>query len=68
MELKSSIDDLEIGDVNIDGNVNVADLVLLQHYIVNSVKYLDDSTLADVSQDNVINVFDAVLLRNKLLK
>ena len=68
MELKSSIDDLEIGDVNIDGNVNVADLVLLQHYIVNSVKYLDDSTLADVSQDNVINVFDAVLLRNKLIK
>lgn len=68
MELKSSIDDLEIGDVNIDGNVNVADLVLLQHYIVNSVKYLDDGAAADMNSDNAINVFDAVLLRNKLLK
>ena len=63
MELKSSAGDLQIGDVNIDGTVDTADLVLLQQYLVNSVKYLDDGFLADVVQDNVVNVFDAIALR-----
>ena len=63
MELKSSAGDLQIGDVNIDGTVDIADLVLLQQYLVNSVKYLDDGFLADVVQDDVVNVFDAIALR-----
>ncbi len=63
MELKSSAGDLQIGDVNIDGTVDIADLVLLQQYLVNSVKYLEDDFLADVVQDNVVNVFDAIALR-----
>ncbi|MCI7804555.1 MAG: endo-1,4-beta-xylanase [Oscillospiraceae bacterium] len=68
LELSNGSANHEIGDVNADGTVNVADLVLLQKYIVHSVRDLDDGDAADMNSDNVISVFDAVLLRNKLLK
>lgn len=67
LELKSSIDDLQVGDINKDGRVNVADLVLLQKYIVRSVRYLENEKLADIDGSGVINVLDAVALRRILL-
>lgn len=67
LELKSSIDDLQIGDVNKDGRISVADLVLLQKYIVRSVRYLENARLADIDGNGAINVLDAVVLRRILL-
>ena len=58
----------EIGDLNKDGSINVADAVLLQKYLINTIQ-LDESqyTLSDINQDDEINVFDFVLLRRMLL-
>lgn len=56
------------GDINKDGNVNVADLVILQKYLVNLPAEIADNNAADVDGNGKVNVFDAVKLRGMLLK
>lgn len=65
LELKSSNNAIEIGDINLDGNVSAADLVLLQRYLTKTVKDIN-STTADVNSDEKINIFDAITLRKIL--
>ena len=55
------------GDVNGDGSVAVADLVMLQKYILGTGK-LTAPDLADVNGDGNIDVFDVVALRKLLIK
>lgn len=53
-----------LGDVNLDGEVTVSDVVMLQKWLVNS----GDLTCwqnADLCEDDVINVFDLCLLKRK---
>ena len=57
------------GDVNDDGEFNVADLVLLQKWLL----AVPDTHLAnwkavDFCNDNVLNVFDLCLMKRKLLE
>lgn len=64
-----AIDKFEKGDVNLDGKVNISDLVLLQNYLVKNAALTDEQrSCADVSEDKNVNVFDAVLLRRKLIE
>ncbi len=51
------------GDVNSDGDVNVADLIALHRYLLGRKTYISDFTAADVNEDGKINVFDSILLR-----
>ncbi|MGN0620748.1 MAG: dockerin type I repeat-containing protein [Porcipelethomonas sp.] len=53
------------GDLNNDGKVNVADIVLLQKYITK--KSDDISKSADLNNDGKVNVFDVVILKRKLI-
>ncbi len=57
------------GDINGDGTLNSADLVLLQKHLL-TVKKLtaEQAKNADMDGDGVIDVFDNVLLRKSLLK
>ncbi|WP_303834350.1 discoidin domain-containing protein [Ruminococcus flavefaciens] len=55
------------GDVNGDGSVAVADLVMLQKYILGAGK-LTAPDNADVNGDGNIDVFDLVTLRKLLIK
>ena len=56
------------GDVNEDGEINVADLVLLQQYLVCKSELTDTQlNAADYNSDGVVNVFDAVALRVSFL-
>jgi len=59
----------EQGDINMDGSVNVADLVLMDKYL-HGQEGLDKAQfrLADMNGDKSGNVFDIVLLRQKLIK
>ncbi|MBR6984072.1 MAG: CotH kinase family protein [Ruminococcus sp.] len=59
----------EQGDINMDGSVNVADLVLMDKYL-HGQEGLDKAQfrLADMNGDKSGNVFDIVLLRQKLVK
>lgn len=53
-----------MGDINTDGDVNVADLVQLNKYIVGKLSVTEnDIVLADLNYDGVTDVFDMVCMR-----
>ncbi len=53
-----------IGDVNLDGSVNIADAVVLQNYLLGRKPLSADSkTAADMDCNGKINVFDIMLLK-----
>lgn len=55
------------GDINLDGTVNSADLVLLQKYLLmNEALSKTQGALADINEDDYVDCFDAVLLRKIL--
>ena len=55
-----------LGDVNLDGTVNVQDVVLLQKYLLRKETLTaEQAKVADVNKDGVVNVID--LSRLKLL-
>lgn len=54
----------ETGDVNMDGNINVTDVVLTVNIILGMYPYTDR---ADLNMDNAINVQDVFLLVNMIL-
>lgn len=57
------------GDVNGDNKISVADVVLLQKYLVKKVEFTDAQwKLADLNSDGKVNVFDVIILKRKLLK
>jgi hypothetical protein len=51
-----------IGDVNSDGNISAADLVLLSKFLLGTEKNINNSQ-ADVITDNRIDVYDMIKLR-----
>ena len=61
--------DRSIGDINADGEVNVADVILLQKWILAIPDtHLANWKAADLYEDNQLNVFDLCLLKRKLLE
>ncbi len=51
-----------VGDVNKDGEISVADLVMMQNFLLGKGN-LDDWSAGDIFKDDKINVFDMVMLR-----
>ena len=58
---------LIVGDVNADGAVNTADLVMLQRYLLGAGT-LTAPEAADINGDGAINVFDNIALRKLIIK
>ena len=56
-------DEIELGDINGDGILNVLDLVM----IANMVLADDFNTIADMNEDGTLNVLDLVILVNIIL-
>lgn len=56
------------GDANLDGGVNVGDIVYLINYIFKSGPFSPVPNLADVNADCVLNVADPVYLINYVFK
>ena len=57
------------GDINADSKVNIADLLLLQKYILNDTSFTSAQLIAaDMDLDGHVNGFDMVLLRQTLLE
>ena len=56
------------GDINQDGAVNTADLVLLQKYLVKKADKVSDLNAADIDENGKINIFDAVKLRRVIME
>ena len=57
------------GDVNLDGQITIADYVIMQQSIVKE-KVLDNNQLsnADMNSDNTVNIFDSILLKRTVMK
>lgn len=63
------------GDINGDGRFSVADAVLMQQYLLNSLndsnrmifENADTVKKADLNSDGVLDVFDFVMMRDKLV-
>lgn len=56
------------GDVNRDGDISAADVVLLQEYLVGLQTLPEKNTYnADTDSNNVIDIFDLVLLRRDVI-
>lgn len=54
----------ESGDINMDGSVGMADLVLLSKHLLRSGSLTSEQCkLADVYNDGIIDVFDLIMLR-----
>ena len=57
-----------LGDVNLDRNVNVQDVVLLQKYLIRmETLTAEQAKPADVNEDGVVNVIDLLRLKNFVL-
>ena len=57
-----------MGDVNADGAFNVADVILLQKWLLAAPDtHLADWKMADFCEDEKLNVFDLCLMKRKLL-
>ena len=53
------------GDVNEDGSVTNADVLMIYRYIYNATLYPLDINVADVNGDGVVDLKDALLIRQK---
>ena len=56
-----------LGDVNMDGVVNVVDLISLVNFILGSNSADIDLTIADANNDGVINIVDVIDMVNYIL-
>ncbi len=65
--IKSGFDIIP-GDVNCDGDINIADAVSLQNFLLGRTKTLGNWKNADLCKDNRIDVFDMVLMRRLLIE
>tara|TARA_B100000953_G_scaffold283183_1_gene261974 strand:+ start:428 stop:907 length:480 start_codon:yes stop_codon:yes gene_type:complete len=57
--------DIDIGDMNQDGVLNILDVILITNIILNENIY---NELADLNQDGSINVLDVILLITIILE
>lgn len=55
------------GDVNADGEFTVADLIMMQKYLLGSEK-LTDWKAGDLYEDGKIDVFDLIRMRQEIIK
>ncbi len=58
-------EDIAYGDINLDGEISVADAVLLQSKLVG--KDVTVGYEADLAKDGIIDVFDMIEMRSKLI-
>lgn len=55
-----------IGDVNADGSFNVADLVMMQKFLLGAGE-LTDYSAGDLCEDEYIDVFDMIMMRKLIV-
>lgn len=56
-------------DVNLDGEFGVADVVILQEWLLGKGEMNEiNATLADVCKDGILDVFDLCIMRKKLIE
>ena len=59
--------EMQPGDVNMDGSVNIADVTALIDYLLNGDDSVIDLTAANVNEDNSVDISDVTHLIDMLL-
>ncbi len=54
-----------LGDVNQDGELNVADVKILQDFLLNRIENCPDNS--DINEDGKVNVFDLCMMKQNIL-
>jgi membrane-bound lytic murein transglycosylase B len=57
-----------MGDVNGDGNVNIADAIGVVNYVLKNEMTTFVAEAADMNGDGSINIADAIAIVNQILK
>ena len=65
IDLNDELWDNVLGDINIDGQIDILDVVMLVDYILSGES--SDLTNADIINDNEINILDVVAIVNLIL-
>ena len=56
------------GDVNLDGSLDVTDIVLMVGFVLNTIEPTEEQFLiADMNQDGIVNILDVIQLVNIIL-
>ncbi len=59
---------LDMGDVNMDGQINVLDIVSVVNYVLGLGGLTDyQSQLADINSDNTVNILDIISIVNLII-
>ncbi|MDE6101509.1 MAG: dockerin type I repeat-containing protein, partial [Ruminococcus sp.] len=59
----------DIGDLNMDGKIGIADAVVFQKYMTGQTKLTNiQANCADMNSDGSVDVFDMVLIRQKVIE
>ena len=67
-EIVCGTSNLMIGDTNLDGTLNVLDVIILVNFIINNEDLNSDQLyISDINDDQSINVLDVILLVNLIL-
>ena len=57
------------GDINLDGSFNVADLVLMQKYLLKAATFnKQQAEAADLNKDGNVDIYDLIRIRRMLIK
>lgn len=67
LDFDNTVQGTVMGDVNSDGKVNTADLVMLQKWVLGS-GVITDWTAGDLYADNILDCYDVVMMRKMLLE
>ncbi len=57
-----------IGDCNDDGTFSIADIVVLQKWLLNEDEFIADWKAADVDGDGILDVYDLCLMRKRFVQ
>ena len=59
---------ISIGDVNLDGIINILDILMVVNYILSTIDFNEaEYQAADYNGDNAINMLDIVMIINLIL-
>ncbi|MGN0620640.1 MAG: endo-1,4-beta-xylanase [Porcipelethomonas sp.] len=66
LKLEGSEDEFDLGDIDLDGDIDVVDVKLLQNYLIHKIRVIDGDP--DINGDGKVNVFDLITLKKLVVK
>ena len=59
--------EISLGDVNIDDEINILDIIMIVGFILNNSMNQIQFENSDINSDDIINIFDIILLIESIM-